>query len=169
MLYFKSFIACFIGCILILPAKAQVWEKRMAERQQSSNYALTKYTIADGLPSKNATITIKDRRGFIWVGTEGGLCKFDGYTFKVFANHKGDSTSLSNNFINALIEDKSGRIWVGTMDGLNLFDPNTEKFTRFYDKEKDTRSLSNNRVWSLLADSHIYLKPICLTLPICLP
>ncbi|MGN6638556.1 MAG: hybrid sensor histidine kinase/response regulator transcription factor [Mucilaginibacter sp.] len=106
------------------------------------------------MPSRNTTTVIKSRNGFIWVGTENGLCKFDGYTFKVFSNTKGDSTSISNNYINALAEDTKGRIWVGTMDGLNVFDPNTEKFTRFYHKASNTGSLSNDKIWSLLADRY---------------
>ena len=110
------------------------------------------YGTNDGLPSKNTTATLRDRRGFIWVGTENGLCRFDGYTFKVFANHAGDSTSISNNFINAIVEDHQGKIWVATMDGLNLLDPLNETFTRFLHHDHNIRSLSHNKVWSILCD-----------------
>ncbi|WP_343524556.1 two-component regulator propeller domain-containing protein [Pedobacter sp.] len=116
------------------------------------HYVLKTYGINDGLPSKNTTVALKDKRGFIWVGTENGLCKFDGYSFKVYVNIAGDSTSLTNNYINAIVEDHNGRLWVGTMNGLNRFDPLTEKFERFYHKENDRTSLSNNKVWSVLID-----------------
>ncbi|HEK21677.1 MAG: hypothetical protein C0154_14545 [Mucilaginibacter sp.] len=119
----------------------------------AADLALKQYTINNGLPSRNATAVIKGRNGFMWIGTENGLCKFDGYTFKTFSNVKGDSTSISNNFINTLTEDRQGHIWVGTMDGLNLFDPVTEKFTRFYHRENDNHSLSNNKIWCLYTDS----------------
>ncbi|NCD72444.1 hybrid sensor histidine kinase/response regulator transcription factor [Mucilaginibacter agri] len=120
---------------------------------EPASLAVNKYTISNGLPSRNATAVIKGSNGFIWVGTENGLCKFDGYKFTVFANKKGDSTSISNNFINALTEDHLGRIWVGTMDGLNLFDPVTERFTRFYHHDNQLGSVSNNKIWSLFTDN----------------
>src|SRR5580698_675873 len=116
------------------------------------NYAIKVYTTNDGLPSNSTTSAITDEKGFLWVGTQNGLCRFDGYSFKTFVNIPGDTTSLTNNYVNALIMDKSGRIWVGTLDGLNLLDPVTEKFTRFSHHDENPRSLSNNKVWSLLAD-----------------
>src|SRR5579862_9444956 len=116
------FIFCWI------PGFAQIWQNASLNHLETSNLVISRYTILDGLPARNATTVIKSRSGFIWIGTENGLCKFDGYTFKTFINKKGDSTSISNNYINALAEDVTGRIWVGTMDGLNVFDPNTEKF-----------------------------------------
>lgn len=131
-------------------AFAQYFNASAITKQNKSEMKI--YGTNDGLPSKNTTATLRDRRGFIWVGTENGLCRFDGYTFKVFANHAGDSTSISNNFINAIVEDHQGKIWVATMDGLNLLDPLTETFTRFLHRDNNIRSLSNNKVWSILCD-----------------
>lgn len=116
------------------------------------DYAIKNYNINNGLPSNSTTAIIKDKKGFLWVGTENGLCRFDGYTFKIFINIPGDSTSLTNNYINAITEDKTGRIWVGTLDGLNLLDPLTEKIKRFTHQVHVAGSLSNNKIWSLLAD-----------------
>jgi ligand-binding sensor domain-containing protein len=131
--------------------KAQSWP---ADNGKSpyGNYALKTYTISDGLPSKNTTATFKDKRGFIWVGTENGLCRFDGYTFKIFYHKPGDRSSISNNFISTIVEDRKGRLWVGTMDGLNVMDPLTEKFQSFYHSESIASSISNNKIWSLLCD-----------------
>lgn len=116
------------------------------------NYALKSYTIHDGLPSENITVALKDRRGYMWIGTDNGLCKFDGYEFENLVNVPGNTTSISSNFINALAEDKNGKIWVGTMDGLNVLDPNTEKFERFYHDDKVKQSISNNKIFSVLCD-----------------
>lgn len=142
-----------VTCFLVQPptAKAQSWP---ADNGKSlyGNYALKTYTISDGLPSKNTTATFKDKRGFIWVGTENGLCRFDGYTFKIFYHKPGDKTSISNNFISTIVEDRKGRLWVGTMDGLNVMDPLTEQFQSFYHNESVASSISNNKIWSLLCD-----------------
>lgn len=116
------------------------------------NYALNTYTIADGLPSKNTTASFKDKRGFIWIGTENGLCRFDGYNFKTFYHKTGDSTSLSSNFINAIVEDRKGQLWIATMDGLNVMDPLTETFRCFHHNDGNPSSISNSKIWSVLCD-----------------
>jgi signal transduction histidine kinase/ligand-binding sensor domain-containing protein/AraC-like DNA-binding protein len=116
-------------------------------------YALKTYTTHEGLPSESTTGALKDKRGFMWIGTMNGLCRFDGYSFKNLVNIPGDSTSITNNYIKSLTQDSQGRIWVGTMDGLNILDPLTEKFKRIYHKEKIKGSLSNNKIWSVFCDS----------------
>lgn len=133
-------------------ATGQVPKKSVNDDINYQNYALKTYTTHEGLPAQNTTTALKDRRGFMWIGTENGLCKFDGYTFKKLVNIPGDSTSITSNFINAIVEDNNGRIWVGTMDGLNLLDPLTEKFKRFYRNEAIKGTISNNKIWSLLCD-----------------
>jgi signal transduction histidine kinase/ligand-binding sensor domain-containing protein/DNA-binding NarL/FixJ family response regulator len=141
-----------VMCVSWLTGYSQFNKPQKNDIPDLKNYAIKTYTINNGLPSSGTTCTIKDKNGFLWVGTENGLCQFDGYTFKVFINIPGDSTSLTNNYINTITEDKKGRIWVGTLDGLNLLDPLTEKFKRFNHQEKVSGSLSNNKIWSLLAD-----------------
>ena len=68
--------AVFLMCWI--PGFAQVWQNTPPGRLETSNLVISRYSILDGLPSKNATTVIKSRSGFIWVGTENGLCKFDG-------------------------------------------------------------------------------------------
>ncbi|MCC8410115.1 response regulator [Mucilaginibacter sp. UR6-1] len=149
----KSLICLVLPFALCKPVIAQVWRASLNKVNAPGNYALKVYTTNDGLPSKTTTCAYTDRRGFLWVGSENGLCKFDGYTFKTFVTIPGDSTTITSNYVNAIVEDSRGRLWVGTMDGLNLFDPLTEKFVRFYHDDKDAYSLSNNKIWSLLADT----------------
>ena len=132
---------------------AQFSSPKSSDVPKLSSYAIKTYNINDGLPANGTTCAIKDKNGFLWVGTQNGLCRFDGYNFKTFVTTPGDSTSLTNNYISALIEDKGGRIWVGTLDGLNLLDPLTEKFKRFRHQDQTAGSLSNNKIWALLADS----------------
>jgi signal transduction histidine kinase/ligand-binding sensor domain-containing protein/DNA-binding NarL/FixJ family response regulator len=116
------------------------------------NFALKSYTTHDGLPSENVTVALKDRRGYMWIGTDNGLCKFDGYSFESFVNIPGNTASISSNYINALAEDKNGNIWIGTTDGLNVLDPNTGKFERFHHSDEVKQSISNNKIFSILCD-----------------
>jgi len=72
----------------------------------------------------------EDKSKTLWVGTSGGLNKFDriNETFKKYTNNPDDSTSINSNKIVNIYEDNSGNIWVSTYKGLSLFDRQTENF-----------------------------------------
>jgi ligand-binding sensor domain-containing protein/signal transduction histidine kinase len=88
--------------------------------------------VEQGLSSNAVTCILQDREGYIWIGTEdGGLNKYDGYSFTRYTFDPLDSNSLSQNLIYTIWEDKEGYIWASTYEGLCKFDRNTEKFTRY--------------------------------------
>ncbi|MBS4033904.1 MAG: hypothetical protein KGZ85_05525 [Ignavibacterium sp.] len=126
----------------------------MYGQKNSQLFSFSHFTTKDGLSSNNVNAVIQDQKGFLWIGTEDGLNRFDGYSFKVYRNKRGDNSSLSNNFIWSLCEDKDGKIWIGTDGGgLNKFDPVTEKFERFVNDENDPNSVSSNVIQSVFIDS----------------
>ena len=88
-------------------------------------------SIAQGLSQVSAAAVLQDRNGFIWIATQDGLNRFDGYEFRVFRHIVGDSSSISDNYVISLAEDSAGGIWVGTQNGLNRFDPQLMRFERF--------------------------------------
>ena len=73
----------------------------------------------------------QDKYGFIWVGTEYGLNKFDGYHFTSYLSDPNDSTSLVGNEVVRLLSDSQGRLWVGTHTGIARFDYELNKFQRY--------------------------------------
>jgi len=73
----------------------------------------------------------QDQYGYIWVGTEYGLNRFDGYRFTPFLHHQNDSTSLGNNDISSIFCDSEGRLWVGTAKGLDRYDYMTGQFVHY--------------------------------------
>src|SRR5437762_2330511 len=75
--------------------------------------------VSDGLSSNNVKCIYKDSRGFLWIGTDKGLNRFDGRNVKTYIHHSGDSASLGNNEINAVCEGEKGTIWVATMGGIS--------------------------------------------------
>jgi ligand-binding sensor domain-containing protein/serine phosphatase RsbU (regulator of sigma subunit) len=77
------------------------------------------WTLKEGLPQAYVKAICQDSRGFIWLGAQTGLTRFDGVNFKVYTTSEG---KLPNNTVNALCEDKAGRLWVGTRGGLCYFD-----------------------------------------------
>lgn len=84
--------------------------------------------IAADLP----TCFIQDTFGFVWIGTQRGLLKYDGYKFKHYTHNPSDSTSLSSNWITAIEEDSKGNLFIGTKgSGLNYFNQKTERIIRY--------------------------------------
>ncbi len=112
-------------------------------------------SIEDGL-SQNAGLAIfQDSRGYLWIGTQDGLNRYDGYSFKVYKHDPEDPASLSYNSILKIIEDENGILWIGTWGGgLNRFDPVTETFTRYQHNPDDPDSISHDTVTALKYDSH---------------
>ena len=115
---------------------------------QTQQYKFRHLTTDNGLPTNKSWVVIKDSKGFIWVGTRGGLCRYDGYDVKVFQYESGDTTSLSDNSIigssKLIVEDNDGYLWVGTQKGLNKFDPVKENFTSYKNNPEETANISSN-------------------------
>jgi ligand-binding sensor domain-containing protein/signal transduction histidine kinase len=110
------------------------------------------FTSEQGLSQNNASSVVKDRNGFIWVGSGDGLNRFDGYSFIPFSHSDSDSTSISNNVIRDLLLDSKGRLWVGTYNGLNLYSDEKETFRKFLANPADDNSISQNTILCLLED-----------------
>ncbi|MEO6684806.1 MAG: two-component regulator propeller domain-containing protein, partial [Dyadobacter sp.] len=103
---------------------------------QSFPYKFNYLTVDDGLSHTDANYVAQDRYGYIWVGTNFGLDRFDGYSVKKYYNK---NIPLSNAFKNRIIHlfpDESGIIWLVTEDGLQSFNPQIEKYTDFSVKGK---------------------------------
>ena len=93
-----------------------------------SPYKVYYYTTEDGLPQNTVSCVIKDSRGFLWFGTPGGLCRFDGYQVKVYKSLT-NGLDVNLNAINSLCEDEEGNVWIGSDKGLLFFDFQHEKLT----------------------------------------
>ena len=76
-------------------------------------------SIEEGLSQATVETIIQDKKGYIWIGTNDGLNRYNGYDFKVFRQDKNTSKSLVNNYIVDLKEDTKGNIWVGTANGVS--------------------------------------------------
>lgn len=113
------------------------------------NYLFDHLSNQNGLSQANVWKIAQDSLGFIWIATEDGVNKYDGYRFTIFRNDDGDSTSLSNDLVNDLIIGKQNNIWLATYHGLSLYDRKQQQFKNFLHNPKDDSSISSNVVTSL--------------------
>ncbi|MBI2840609.1 MAG: hypothetical protein HYX75_20020 [Acidobacteria bacterium] len=81
-----------------------------------TQYIHRSWQTEHGLPQNSVGAIVQTHDGYIWLGTEEGLVRFDGLSFKIF--EKRSLRALKNNFITALVEDRSGALWIGTRGGL---------------------------------------------------
>ena len=77
-----------------------------------SSYVFYHLTTDDGLSNNSVKTILRDSHGFLWIGTEFGLNRYDGYGFKTFLANKGVVNQLPSNNIKELFEDGLGNIWV---------------------------------------------------------
>jgi PAS domain S-box-containing protein len=109
------------------------------------------YTI-----NNNQVNTFLEEKDFIWIGTEGGLNRFDKKTgkYKFFVNDPANKTSLGSNAVWSIYKDKRGSLWIGTWEGgLNRYDYYTETFSHYYNNPDDTTSIGSNNIFSIFEDS----------------
>ena len=115
----------------------------------SQDFKVQRITIDQGLVNNVVKCIYQDSKGFLYIGTQDGLCKYDGYAFKEIESNINDTTSISSNNICSLLEDSKGRFWIGTLNnGINLLDRTTGKCKRYM----YGNTLNNNSVISLYED-----------------
>lgn len=87
------------------------------------------FDVGNGLSNNSVNKIIKDSKGFLWIATESGLNRYDGYTFKVYRSMANDTLSLPDNFIEDIVEAGDYCLWIKTARGYTVFDGHKETFT----------------------------------------
>ncbi|MFN8401614.1 MAG: two-component regulator propeller domain-containing protein [Anaerolineales bacterium] len=117
------------------------------------NIRFEQVSLEEGLSQSVVNVILQDKKGFLWVGTDDGLNRYDGYNFKIFKPDTTDPFSLSDRSIADIVEDKTGNLWIATrMGGLNRYDPVSGKFTQYLHNKNDNSSIISNQVTSLFVD-----------------
>ena len=125
----------------------------------AQNIHFKQISTAQGLSQGTVNCIFKDKQGFIWVGTNDGLNKYDGYKFSVYRHDFQDSTTLSSNKIYDIEEDEKGNLWIATRSGLNVLLRKTNTFVRYLADEKSPNGLNHNFIRTLFKDQndHIWI------------
>lgn len=122
-------------------------------QQATESLRFTHITPENGLPHNMVFSITQDEKGFIWLGTNNGLGRYDGYDFKIYRPSLTKNNSISHKSITGVHNDKRGNLWLTIQGmGLNMMNLKTEKFTWFFPNDKDSCSLSGNQVMCLYDD-----------------
>jgi signal transduction histidine kinase len=128
---------------------------------QSPNLSFNHLTREGGLSNNNATDLFSDSKGFLWIGTQNGLNRFDGSTCKAY---KLNSSSKSGSFISFIKEDKNADLWFASETGLNHYYRLKDSFENI-DCIKDGKIRQHipfyvdnlNRIWLSVVDKGIFV------------
>ncbi len=141
----SSLFAIFLATNTILPAVF------MSDIPLDPHFC--SFTTVDGLSQNSVRSLLIDNKGFLWIGTEDGINRYDGYDFMILRHDPRNKNSLSSSYVWSLLEDHYGKIWIGTFGGgLCRYDPTTEKICRFTGGTSDT-SLTSKEIKVLFEDS----------------
>jgi ligand-binding sensor domain-containing protein/signal transduction histidine kinase len=110
----------------------------------------------EGLSQNRVTQIVQDDQGFMWLATQQGVDRYDGYQFRMFKNDPHQASSLCGVFMLALFKDRSGTLWMGCEHGLDRFDPSTETFVH-YQITSDTVPHSSDAVRRIYEDARGFL------------
>jgi ligand-binding sensor domain-containing protein/two-component sensor histidine kinase len=107
-------------------------------------------TETTGLSDNRVTCFFKDKKGYLWIGTENGLNRFDGINYILYRPSSNKKKHLSNAFITSVAQDAKENIWVSTTRGLNRIDAATDTTEIFLpDNKKEANSLPTDLIWDV--------------------
>ena len=111
-------------------------------------------TLDHGLSHNRVTAFTQDKYGLIWIGTNDGLNRFDGYQVDIYRNDRGDKSSLPDNSVRCLFTDTHGVVWIGTSNGLACYDYRSKSFQSFFSDSIDENSLPFNNISAINEDAN---------------
>ena len=137
------------GKVILLLAAAILL--RHAPQASGQPLQFNHYKVSDGLTQSEILSVFQDSEGYIWIGTQNGLNKFDGYLFQPFFYDPNDTTTLSNSWIFDITEDRNGFLWIGTKEGLNRYNKEEGSFSRIRLPDQE-EGAEDKYIYGLAAD-----------------
>src|SRR5579862_2803704 len=129
-------------CLLFLAVAGNARAAAVSPWAQFADPVFLRFGNAE-LPEQIAQVVTSDAAGFIWIGTQAGLARFDGYHYRIFLSDPSDKQSLPDGFIDAILADADGGLWIGANSGgLAHYDPFAEAFRAW---PRDARGLAGPR------------------------
>jgi signal transduction histidine kinase/ligand-binding sensor domain-containing protein/CheY-like chemotaxis protein len=115
-------------------------------------------TMRDGLSMSTINSILQDSQGYVWLATEAGLNRYDGYTVRQFRRERGNEHALASDYVWSIAEDSHGDLWLATDGGgVARWERATETFQQFRHDPARTESLASDRVRALLIDARGFI------------
>lgn len=124
----------------------------LQQHHACGQHAFNHLDEGNGLPSNMVDCIMEDRDGFIWLGTNTGLCRFDGSETIVFQHDPTNPATICDDQVRSLYQDRGGWIWIGTARGVSAYNPIENRFTNFFHDAADPRSLSFESIQVITGD-----------------
>ena len=125
----------------------------IAAQKPGTGLRFHQYTIENGLNQNSVYSIVQDENGFLWIGTEDGLHRFDGNEMTVYEAIPGSEQGLASDYINGLAAAKDGGLWIATFGGgLMKYDLATGRFKSFRHEPGNAESLSADNIMSVAPD-----------------
>ncbi|MEX2464231.1 MAG: two-component regulator propeller domain-containing protein [Balneolaceae bacterium] len=141
----RVFFFGVIICVIPVTVLSQIEDKRFNH-----------LSIQDGLSQSTVQAIHQDSYGYLWIGTQDGLNRYNGYDFSVYKSNPEDTGSITDNNIRVIYEDSGNTLWIGThTNGLMKYNRDQDRFSNYVaiDDEWGGETLSDNTVWDIHEDS----------------
>ena len=139
---------------LVWTALCLAWTAAAQAAADAPPLVLEHLTTADGLPQGTVFSTLQDSQGFVWLGTEDGLVRYDGHELVRYAYSHSTAGGLPGNFINQVAEDTHHDLWIAIKDaGLARWNRATDSFTVYRHDPANPASLASDAVHNVLVDA----------------
>jgi signal transduction histidine kinase/ligand-binding sensor domain-containing protein/DNA-binding response OmpR family regulator len=141
------------------------WLNGYTSFQRPTNYHFQYLKVEDGLPQNTINAIARDHYGFMWFGTNNGLCRYDGFTFESFKWDKNHPESLPDNMISAIEPSPDRKLWIGSKNGLSYFDPMKDCIIKFSTQDNGCQQIIKvstilaqaTNIWVGTTDNGIFL------------
>src|SRR3984885_3639371 len=115
-------------------------------------------TMRDGLSMSTINSILQDSQGYVWLATEAGLNRYDGYSVRQFRRERGNEHALASDYVWSIAEDRHGDLWLATDGGgVARWERATETFQQFRHDPARMESLASDRVRALLIDARGFI------------
>lgn len=140
----------------ILMMSVLLWgiqDRLLADNASIKNLRFNRISSFENLPSEEITQIIQDNKGYIWIATNSGLCRYDGYRIRTYKDNLFTPGILTDNQIKTIAEDHSYNLWIGTNNGLNILNMITGQIHKAEDSRLQNKVVSvlyvskDNNVW----------------------